>query len=83
MVVPFGLLDKMRTEEEKAWLLVEGEDEDDQCSSSTTSSIGKDSDESKCGDIDDENEAQSAYKYDEPLNMMDSLQDLLPIRFSN
>ncbi|XP_058786007.1 protein OXIDATIVE STRESS 3 LIKE 1-like [Vicia villosa] len=80
MVVPFSLLDKMITEEEKAWMLVEGEDEDEQCSSSTTSSIGKDSDESKCGDIDDENEVQNAYKYDEPFNMMESLQDLLPIR---
>lgn len=79
MVVPFSLVDKMRTEE---WLLVEGEDEDEQCSSSTTSSIGKDSDVSKCSEIDDANEVQSAYKYDEPFNMMDSLHHL-PIRFSN
>ncbi|CAI8599485.1 unnamed protein product [Vicia faba] len=79
MVVPFSLLDNMRTEEEKAWFLVESEDDDDQCSSSSTSSIGKDSDVPKCGDIDDENEAQSAYKYDEPFYMMDSLEHL-PIR---
>ncbi|CAL5204910.1 unnamed protein product [Lathyrus oleraceus] len=77
MVVPFSLVDKMRTED---WLLVEREDEDDQCSSSTTSSIGKDSDVSKCSEIDDENEVQSAYKYDEPFNMMDSLHHHLPIR---
>ncbi|KAK2445845.1 hybrid signal transduction histidine kinase M protein [Trifolium repens] len=81
MVVPFSALDKTTTEEEKTSSLLEGEEKDDQCSSSTTSSIGKDSDTSECGDIDnEENEAQSAYKYDEPLNMMNALQQLLPIR---
>jgi hypothetical protein len=82
MVVPFSALDKTTTEEEKTSSLLEGEEKDDQCSSSTTSSIGKDSDTSECGDIDnEENEAQSAYKYDEPLNMMNALQQLLPIRY--
>lgn len=79
MVVHFCVLDKMRTEE-KISALLESEDEDDQCSSSTTSSIGKDSDVSECRDIDDDNEAESTYNYDEPLNMMDSLQQFLPIR---
>lgn len=79
MVVHFCVLDKMRTEE-KISALLESEDEDDQCSSSTTSSIGKDSDASECRDIDDDNEAESTYNYDEPLNMMDSLQQFLPIR---
>lgn len=79
MVVHFCVLDKMRTEE-KISALLESEDEDDQCSSYTTSSIGKDSDVSECRDIDDDNEAESTYNYDEPLNMMDSLQQFLPIR---
>ncbi|KAI4337193.1 hypothetical protein L6164_015639 [Bauhinia variegata] len=57
---------------------------DDQCSttSSTTSSIGRNSDlssERSMGDEDcGENEAQSTYKG--PLDMMDSLEEVLPIR---
>lgn len=77
---------KMRTkeEEEEALALLEGKDEIEQCPSSTTSSIGKDSDvswDTKLEDIENESEAQSAYKYDEPLDMMDSLQHVLPIRY--
>ncbi|XP_061374862.1 protein OXIDATIVE STRESS 3 LIKE 1 [Gastrolobium bilobum] len=63
-----------------------GEDEDEPCSSSTTSSsssIGKDSDvssETESGENENENEAQSAFKYNGSLDMMDSLQQVLPIR---
>jgi len=81
MVVHFCDLDKIR-KEEKISALLESEDEDDQCSSSTTSSIGKDSDASECRDNDDDNEAESKYNYDEPLNMMDSPQQFLPIRYT-
>ncbi|KAJ1382276.1 hypothetical protein SESBI_44408 [Sesbania bispinosa] len=63
----------------EASALFEVEDEDEQCSSSTTSSIGKNSDLSSETECD--NEAQSAYKYNGgPLDMMDSLQQVLPIR---
>lgn len=54
------------------------DDDEAECSSSTTSSIGKNSDvssETESG----ENEAQSAYNG--PLDMMESLQEVLPIRY--
>ena len=59
--------------------------EDNQCSTSSTStsSIGKNSDLSSERSMEDEdsgeNEAQSAYKG--PLDMMDSLEEVLPIRY--
>ncbi|TKY74851.1 hypothetical protein E2542_SST03615 [Spatholobus suberectus] len=60
----------------EASALFEAEDEDEHCSSSATSSIGKDS-ETECAAADNDNEAHSA---DEPLDTMDSLQQVLPIR---
>ena len=60
--------------------------EDNQCSTSSTStsSIGKNSDLSSERSMEDEdsgeNEAQSAYKG--PLDMMDSLEEVLPIRYN-
>ncbi|KAJ0091630.1 hypothetical protein Patl1_13759 [Pistacia atlantica] len=52
------------------------------CSSSSTSSIGRNSDlsgrSSSDGEDGEENEVQSCYKG--PLNMMDSLEEVLPIR---
>lgn len=56
--------------------------DDEACSSTTTSSssIGKDSDAEACSETESaENEAQSAYSG--PLDMMDTLQQVLPIRF--
>ena len=58
----------------------EVEDDNEHCSTSATSSIGNDSDvlsETECGD----NEAHSTYKCHQPLDTMDSLQQVLPIRF--
>lgn len=65
----------------------EEEDDDWRSSSSTTtsSSIGRNSDadvsgrSSDGGDCDDENEVQSSYNGG--LNIMDSLQQVLPMRF--
>ncbi|XP_057739285.1 protein OXIDATIVE STRESS 3 LIKE 1 [Arachis stenosperma] len=56
------------------------DDDDDKCSSSTTSSIGKNSDVSSENEriAENENEVQSAYNG--PFDMMDSLEEVLPIR---
>ncbi|MED6155949.1 hypothetical protein PIB30_010297 [Stylosanthes scabra] len=56
------------------------DDDDNKCSSSTTSSIGKDSDVSSENERveENENEVQSAYNC--PLDMMESLEEVLPIR---
>ncbi|KAG5030863.1 hypothetical protein AAZX31_06G052400 [Glycine max] len=59
----------------------EVEDDNEHCSTSATSSIGNDSDvlsETECGEND--NEAHSTYKCHQPLDTMDSLQQVLPIR---
>lgn len=60
------------------------EEEENWCSSSATSSIGRNSDLSgrstTDGDDDgDDNEVQSAYNG--PLDMMNSLEEVLPVRF--
>lgn len=51
------------------------------CSSSSTSSIGRNSDLSSDGENEEENEVQSSYKG--PLNMMDSLEEVLPMRLTS
>jgi hypothetical protein len=48
-------------------------------SASASSSIGRNSDVSSEGEDCEENEAQSSYKG--PLDMMDALEEVLPIRF--
>lgn len=52
----------------------------EECGSSESSSIGKNSDASLDGDDDgeEENEVQSSYRG--PLEMMDSLEEVLPFR---
>ncbi|MED6206884.1 hypothetical protein PIB30_030766 [Stylosanthes scabra] len=56
------------------------DDDDNKCSSSTTSSIGKDSDVSSENERIQENENEVQSGYNGPFDMMESLEEVLPIR---
>ncbi|OIW03134.1 hypothetical protein TanjilG_11771 [Lupinus angustifolius] len=57
-------------------------EEEEQCSTSSFSSIGKNSEEVSMGEDSEENEVESCYKYNGSLNAMETLEEVLPIRRS-